>query len=125
MPKKPTPAALENRLIDFGSAVCEAVRQLPNDLVGSHLSRQVVRSATSQAANYAEARGAESRRDFVHKIQICLKELRETLVWLRFAGRLGGHEVNVGRLEAECNELVSIFVQSVKTARDGNRRPGT
>jgi four helix bundle protein len=122
MPQKPTPAALENRLIDFGSAVCETVRQLPNDLVGSHFSRQLVRSATSPAANYAEARGAESRRDFVHKMQICLKELRETLVWLRFVGRLGNHGVNVKELEVECNELVSIFVQSVKTARRGNRR---
>jgi len=80
MPQKPTSAALENRLIDFGSAVCDAVRHLPNDHVGSHFSRQLVRSATSPAANYAEARGAESRRDFAHKMQICLKELRETLL---------------------------------------------
>jgi four helix bundle protein len=55
-------------------------------------------------------------------MQICLKELRETLVWLRFARRLGVQEVNVDRLEVACNELVSIFVQSVKTARHGNRR---
>ena len=125
MPQKPAPAALENHLIDFGSAVCDAVRQLPDALVGSHFSRQLVRSATSPAANYAEARGAESRRDFVHKMQICLKELRETLVWLRFANRVGEQEADVSGLEAECNELVSIFVQSVKTARRGNRRPGT
>ena len=125
MPQKPTPAALENRLIDFGSAVCDAVRHLSNDLVASHISRQLVRSATSPAANYAEARGAESRRDFVHKMQICLKELRETLVWLRFAGRLAGRNLNVRGLEAECNALVSIFVQSVKTARRGERRPAT
>jgi len=125
MSVKATPAALESRLIDFGSAVCEAVRRLPDDFVGSHLGRQLVRSGTSPAANCAEARGAESRRDFVHKMQICLKELRETLVWLRFARRVGGREVDVTGLEHECNQLVSIFVQSVKTARVGNRRPGT
>jgi four helix bundle protein len=124
MPERLTPIALENRLIDLGSAACEAVRHLPNDLVGSQFSRQLVRSATSPAANYAEARGAESRRESVHKMQICLKELREALVWLRFAGRLGNHEVGVRGLEVECNELVSIFVQSVKTARRGNRRSG-
>jgi four helix bundle protein len=117
MPKKMTAAALEARLIDFGSSVGEAIRRLPKDIVGLHLSRQLVRCATSPAANYAEARGAESRRDFVHKIQICLKELRETLVWLRFLSRLGAEEVDVGPLEAECNELVSIFVQSVKTMK--------
>jgi len=123
MHRKPTPAELENRLIDFGAAVCETIQHLPNDLVGSHISRQVVRSATSPAANYAEARGAESRRDFVHKVQICLKELRETLVWLRFVKRLTIIDVNVSGLEGECNELVSIFVQSVKTARRGEVRP--
>ncbi len=72
-----TPNALEERLIDFGADICKAVRRLPKDYVGTHLNRQLVRSATSPAANYAEARGAESTRDFVHKMQICLKELRE------------------------------------------------
>ena len=123
MLSKLTPNTLENRLIDFGAAVCEAVRRLPKDLVVTHLVRQVIRSATAPAANYAEARSAESRRDFVHKMQICLKELRETLVWLRFASRVGGREVDVTGLEHECNQLVSIFVMSVKTARRTSRRP--
>jgi len=56
-------------------------------------------------------------------MEICLKELRETLVWLRFAGRLAGREVDVTRIENECNQLASIFVQSVKTARRTGRRP--
>jgi four helix bundle protein len=89
----------------------------------ARLRDQVMRSATSVAANYAEARGAESRRDFVHKMQISRKELRETLVWLRFADRLAGRNVEVVRPKAECNELVSIFVQSVKTSKSGERRP--
>ena len=113
----PTADALEERLIDFGAAICEALRRLPKDLVGAHLSRQLVRSATSPAANYAEARGAESRRDFVHKMQICLKELRETSVWLRFAHRLCGRKIDTGRLAHEWSELIAIFVKSINTAK--------
>ena len=119
MGKTPTADALEERLIDFGTAICQALRRFPRDLVGTHLTRQLVRSATSPAANYAEARGAESRRDFVHKIQICLKELRETSVWLRFAHRLCGPKTDVAGLAHECNELISIFVKSVHTMRNG------
>ncbi len=68
MANEPTADALEERLIELGTAICEALRRFPRDLVGTHVTRQLVRSATSPAANYAEARGAESRRDFVHKI---------------------------------------------------------
>jgi len=120
MPSKLTPNTLEDRLIDFGAAVCEAVRRLPKDLVVTHLIRQLIRSATAPAANYAEARSAESRRDFIHKMQVCLKELRETSVWLRFVARLGGVEA-VGALEAECGELIAVFVRSVNTARAQRR----
>ncbi len=69
-----TPDGLEERLIEFGTAICKALRRMPKDLVGIHVSRQLLRSATSPAANYAEARGAESRRDCVHKMQICVKD---------------------------------------------------
>lgn len=93
------------------------VRDLPEDHAGTHLCRQLVRSATSPAANYAEAREAESRRDFIHKMQICLKELRETAVWLRFAHRLYGQQIDVVRLAGECSELIAIFVTSINTAR--------
>ena len=109
--------ALENRLVDFGTDVCQALRRIPRDLVGAHLSRQLVRSATSPAANYAEARGAESRRDFIHKMQICLKELRETAVWLRFAERIFGRKLVPRGLARECRELIAIFVKSVNTAK--------
>jgi len=77
-------------LIDFGAGVCDVARRFPRDMVAAHLRRQLIRAATSPAANYAEARSAESRRDFVHKMQVCLKELRETSVWLRFVRRLRG-----------------------------------
>ncbi len=118
-----TPATLEERLIEFGSAVCEELRRMPKDFVGAHLRRQLVRCATSPAANYAEARGAESRRDFVHKMQVSLKELRETLIWLRFAHRLGGQKVAIGRLAKECNELIAVFVQSINTVKGSTVRP--
>ena len=109
--------ALEDRLVDFGTDVCQALRRIPRDLVGAHLSRQLVRSCTSPAANYAEARGAESRRDFIHKMQICLKELRETAVWLRFAQRIYGRKLVPSSMAGECRELIAIFVKSVNTAK--------
>ena len=112
---KLNPHVLEGRLIDFGTAVGLVIRKMPNDIAGAHVSRQLFRSATSPAANYAEARDAESRRDFAHKMQICLKELRETSVWLRVADRLGLDGAR--ELIDECNELLSIFVTSVKTVK--------
>ena len=117
-----TPQALEARLIDFGAEVCRVVRQMPRDSVGVQISRQLVRSATSPAANYAEACAAESRRDFIHKMRICLKELRETWVWLRFSERLDGENDTLSVLIDECNQLISIFVKSVKTAKAAGSR---
>jgi four helix bundle protein len=98
------------------------LRRMPKDLVTKHLSRQLIRSCTSPAANYAEARGAESRRDFIHKMQICVKELRETSIWLRFAQRLSDRKSDVRRLTAECDELISIFVSSINTAKTTSGR---
>ncbi len=114
---KLTGEALEDRLISFGADVCRSMRRLPNDLAGAHLGRQLIRSATSPAANYAEARGAESRRDFAHKLQICLKELRETYVWLRLVHRIHGSKIVTRELRQECNELIAIFVKSILTAK--------
>jgi four helix bundle protein len=115
MPPTLTPDTLSERLIAFGAAVCETVRRLPKDLVTAHLARQLVRSATSPAANHAEARSAESRRDFVHKMQLCLKELREVAAWLELLSRLGAaHDAR--SLQRECDELIAIFVTSIKTA---------
>ena len=71
---------------------------------------QLVRSSTSPAANYAEAQAAESRRDFVHKLQICLKELRETAVWLSYLSELAEDGVDRSAIGQECDELTRIFV---------------
>ena len=115
------PGKLEERLIDFGTEVCLVLRHIPQDIPGVHISKQLIRSATSPAANYSEARGAESRRDFAHKLHICLKELRETSVWLRFVVRLLPEKAPTAELH-ECNELISIFVKSLKTTKASHER---
>jgi four helix bundle protein len=73
---------LEKRLIDFAVRVIGVVEALPGTRAGNHVANQLVRCGTSPAPNYAEAQSAESRNDFIHKLKICLKELRETRVWL-------------------------------------------
>ena len=87
------------------------------DAVISYFASQLVRSASSPAANYAEASAAESRRDFVHKLQVCLKELRETSVWLQFVEELGGDGPSLVAIRKECRELTAIVVASLNTAR--------
>jgi four helix bundle protein len=109
---------LDDRLIDFAVSACRIAEGLPRSPLGAYVAGQLIRCATSPASNHAEARGAESTRDFVHKMQICLKELRETGVWLRFIERMGLHRVTAVRAVArEADELVAVFVASIKTAR--------
>lgn len=74
---------LDDRLLDYAARVIKLVEALPRTLAGRRIGDQLLRSATSAGANYEEARGAESRSDFVHKMQIALKELRESHYWLR------------------------------------------
>ena len=74
------PQELEDRLVDFAVAIIGVTEALPNTKAGSHVARQLIRSGTSPAPNYGEARSAESRRDFIHKMKIFLKELRETMI---------------------------------------------
>lgn len=96
------------------------VESLPSSKAGNHIAGQLVRSGTSPAPNYGEARAAESRRDFIHKMKIALKELRESLIWLEIiARRRLGDCRDVPATLAECNELIAIFVSSTKTADSG------
>ena len=74
---------LEDRLIGFGSAICRLCTEFPATMIGKHAAAQLVRCGTAPFANYGEVQGAESRRDFIHKLGICVKELRETRAWLR------------------------------------------
>lgn len=108
--------SLQARLITFAVAICENVAGLPVGRAMERYGDQVIRSAGSVAAKYAEARAAESRRDFIHKMQICLKELRETGVWLEIIGQLTNPE-RVQDLATECDEVTRIFVASIRTAR--------
>ena len=109
---------LEERLIDFAVRVIKVSESLPETRTGNHLGGQVLRSGTSPAPNYAEAQSAESRNDFVHKLKISLKELRETRVWLRIIvkAELITPASKLDPLIAENEELTAIFVKSVQTA---------
>lgn len=109
---------LEQRLIDFAVRIIRLSGSLPRSPAGKHIGSQILRSGTSPAPNYGEARGAESHADFVHKIRIVLKELNETCIWLRIICRsqLLKREL-VEQLILENEELCRIFTASLKTAR--------
>jgi four helix bundle protein len=111
---------LEGRLIDFAVRIIKAAQWLPKTKVGNHIAGQLVRCGTSPAPNYGEAQGAESRADFIHKMKVCLKELRETRVWLLMIARasLIKPASTLDSLIDENNQLISIFVKSIQTARD-------
>ena len=108
----------EDRLIEFTVRIIDAAEALPKTVASKNLSGQIVWSGTSPALNYAEAQSAESKADFVHKIKICLKELRETFVCLKIIQRKGYFkETRLEPLLNENMELVSIFVKSIQTAK--------
>lgn len=100
------------------------VESLPPSKIGEHISGQIVRSGTSPAPNYGEAQSAESRSDFIHKMKVCLKELRETKVWLRIIvkAELIKPASNLEPLIDENNQLISIFVSSIKTAKQKEQK---
>ncbi|GAB1450173.1 four helix bundle protein [Draconibacterium sp.] len=109
---------LEERLIDFVLILDEIIEQLPNTRLANHLAGQLVRSGTSPALNYGEAQSAESQKDFVHKMQIILKELRETKICMKIILRKKYFENDsISAVLKENEELVAIFAQSVKTAK--------
>jgi four helix bundle protein len=107
---------LSDRLVEFGGRVTSIVRRAPRDAGLDNVLRQLARSATSPAANYAEAREALSTRDYVHKMKICVKELRETLVWLRIAHGAEFRSNDLDPLIRECNELIAISVTCIRRA---------
>ena len=108
---------LEDRLIALAAMSYRIANDLSESRMSAHVSTQLNRCSTSPAANYAEARGSESRRDFIHKMKICLKELRETLVWLKLIKSLEiSSSPELDLAIAEADELIGIFVTSVATA---------
>ena len=114
--------ALQERLIDFAARIIKLSAGLPKTAAGKHIAGQILRSGTSPAANYGEARGAESRNDFVHKLGIVLKELNETVIWLCLIERskMLRTELLAGLVD-ENRELGRIFASSLKTARASKR----
>ncbi len=110
---------LEKRLIDFSVRIIRLVEALPNTKAGNHVAGQILRSGTSPAPNYGEAQSAESAADFIHKLKIALKELRETFIWLKVISRAKMIKSTslLAPLMKENDELIAILFTSVTTAR--------
>ena len=114
---------LQARFIDFGAKITGLVQKLPRSPAGTHDARQMLRSGTAAAPNYAEARSAESRADFIHKMRIVLKELNETAVWLRMALRSGLLSSDLtSEIHTEAEELCRIVAASIRTAKSSQRQ---
>lgn len=113
---------LENRLIDFAATIIILASKFEKNYAGNHLSGQIIRSGTSPALNYGEAQSAESKKDFIHKMGICLKELRETFVCLKIIEKanLSTDLDNLIKAKIEVNQLISIFVSSIKTSKNNS-----
>ena len=109
---------LEERLLEYSAAIIRLVREIPKDREANHVAAQLLRSGTAPLPNHGEAEAAESQADFVHKLRICLKELRETRRWLRLVLRvpLVSSEGNVRAALTETEELIRIFVASIRTS---------
>lgn len=110
---------LENRLIDFAATIIIAASKFEKNYAGNHLAGQIIRSGTSPALNYGAAQSTDSIKDFVHKMGICLKELRESFVCLKIIEKpnLMSDLNSLSIAKTEANELISIFVASTKTAK--------
>ncbi len=114
---------LEERLVAFACEIIRIGEKLPPTYAAGHLSKQLIRSGTAVALNYGEAQGAESRADFIHKFKVAAKELRETFMCLKIIKRmLYLPEELADPIIQETNELISIFVASLKTARQNQGR---
>jgi four helix bundle protein len=110
---------LDERLIDFAGVIIVITESLNNTRAGNYIAGQLVRSGTSPALHYGEAQSAESRADFIHKLKVLLKELRESRNALRIIKKsaLTDKMENVEKALVECVELISIFVKSIETAK--------
>ena len=111
-------ADIEERLLEFAVRVGKAVDALPDTRLGRHIAGQLVRSGTSPTPNDAEACAAESKKDFIHKLAIALKELRESNVWIRMIAKSElVPEQRLEQLQDECEQLCKIIAKSLVTAK--------
>jgi four helix bundle protein len=115
---KMTPETVADRLLEFAARIGKVVDSLADTRMGRHIAGQLLRSGTSPAPNYEEACSAESKRDFVHKLSICLKELRETKCWLKLIvkARLLSQQ-RMSPILDECHQLSNIIAKSIVTAK--------
>ncbi|MDQ2919663.1 MAG: four helix bundle protein [Verrucomicrobiota bacterium] len=119
---------LEERLLEYSAAIIRLVRELPKDREANHVAGQLLRSGTAALPNHGEAEAAESPADFVHKLRLCLKELRETRRWLLLAQRvpLVESDATLRPLLEETVQLIRIFVASIRTAeKRANNKGGS
>ena len=109
---------LEERLLEYSVRIIKIVEELPNSKAGNHIAGQLLRSGTSPYPTHGEDQAAESIKDFIHKLRISLKELRETQRWLKLIQRIPLIKIPelLNEILAETDELVKIFVTSIKTA---------
>lgn len=123
MSKKYIKFDLHDRLIDYAVRIIHLSEKLPNTKAGKHISTQILKSGTSPAPNYGEAQSAESTADFIHKLKVALKELRETEVWLKIIVRakLIQPSKKLEPLLKETDELISIIFKSIETAKKNNK----
>ena len=114
---------IEKRLVNFAVRIVKVSDSLPNKRSANHIAGQLLRSGTSPAAQYAEARAAESSKDFQHKLKLCYKELNETRVWLKIIiqSQLAQPE-KMSSLFQECDELCRIISASINTSRQNQNR---
>jgi four helix bundle protein len=111
---------LHERLIDFAVMIINITKSVENSKAGNHLVGQIIRSGSSPSLNYSEAQSAESRNDFIHKMSIVLKEIRETFSCLKIIERAGLYIEKDNKTEEalkENNELIAIFVKSIETSK--------
>lgn len=119
------PQDLENRVIDFAVLIVSITEKMPNSYAGKYYAQQLLRSGSSPALNYGEVRAAESKKDFIHKMNIVLKKLRESNNCLKIITRTGLHRSSesVEKAQSECRELMAIFIASVNTAKKNLNNP--
>ena len=110
---------LEERLLEFASAIIDLSEKLPTTRAGNHVAGQILRSGTSPYPNHGETEDVESREDFIHKLKICLKELCETRRWARLIKRKGWgkDDPTLPFVLSESDELIRIFFSSIQTAK--------
>lgn len=116
---------LEDRIINFAVLIINLIEEVKTNYAGNYYSHQLIRSSGSPALNYGEARSAESHKDFVHKMGICLKELRESYNCLKIIDRANlyiGSQEKLDKVLDENNQLISIFVASIKTSKSKNSK---